>query len=167
MGIKTLDKPPGVWCRHCKAKNGCSIYQTRPDECRDYNCWWLENPELGPDWRPEKSKIVINRLENSLRLRCDPGFPQAWRKEPYYSMILGWAKDAQTVQGSVVVVAANEETTLIGAEGEFALGPIGNEDKIRTLYLGDQLMSVEVVKPDGTEIKKGDMLPHLAPRRLG
>src|SRR5262245_33293733 len=54
-----LNKPHGVWCTDCQPGVGCRIYDDRPDECREFLCWWLVEPRLGPEWKPDKSKLVI------------------------------------------------------------------------------------------------------------
>lgn len=39
LRVDPLDKPTGVWCKH--ARPGCGIYETRPEECQNFNCLWL------------------------------------------------------------------------------------------------------------------------------
>ena len=43
-------------------KNNCSIYETRPEVCKKYQCAWLQGlfPEI---LRPDKSKVLIS-VEN-------------------------------------------------------------------------------------------------------
>jgi hypothetical protein len=50
-----IQKPAGVTCRHCV--DGCAVYQTRPQACRDFLCAWRQLDILGPDWRPDLSGI--------------------------------------------------------------------------------------------------------------
>src|SRR5215471_13133974 len=85
LGVPALDKPKGAWCTHCEKGVGCRIYERRPDACRSFLCGWLINPRFDAEWKPERSKIVIAVAPdgNGLVFHCDPGFPQAWRKEPY------------------------------------------------------------------------------------
>jgi len=52
-----LNKPGGVTCAHCV--EGCAIYTTRPPVCRTFFCGWRQIPELGDDWRPDRSGILI------------------------------------------------------------------------------------------------------------
>ncbi len=43
-------------------KNNCSIYETRPEVCKKYQCAWLQG--LFPEsLRPDKSKVLIS-VEN-------------------------------------------------------------------------------------------------------
>ena len=32
---------------------------TRPKICREFLCGWLLFPELGDDWRPDRSGVII------------------------------------------------------------------------------------------------------------
>ena len=58
--ISSLDKPVGVRCRHLAEDNLCSIYDERPDVCRDYRpdeiCLLIQAPTLA------------ERVERYLRL---------------------------------------------------------------------------------------------------
>src|SRR5262249_32460140 len=36
-------------------RGGCTIYETRPTECRDVYRAWLTSPALGPEWRVRTS----------------------------------------------------------------------------------------------------------------
>ena len=38
---------------------GCGIYKTRYKVCREFLCGWLLFPELGEDWRPDRSGVLI------------------------------------------------------------------------------------------------------------
>ena len=52
IGVEELKKPQNVWCRHCNIGQGCKIYDTRPQGCRDFSCLWLKGlipEELKPN----------------------------------------------------------------------------------------------------------------------
>lgn len=58
--VMAIDKPEiqkeaGVLCRHCE--NGCTIYDTRPALCRDYQCGWRQLSILDESWRPDLSGV--------------------------------------------------------------------------------------------------------------
>lgn len=55
----TLTKPMGVLCQHCKPNQGCTVYELRPGACRGWNCGWRKLPNLAPNWRPDKSGIML------------------------------------------------------------------------------------------------------------
>ena len=147
LGVPALEKPRGTWCPHCERGVGCRIHESRPGECRSFLCGWLVSDKFGPEWKPERSKIVITvtRDGNGFEFQCDPGFPQAWRKEPYYSQILHLAADAQAHDG-IVLVSIGTRRTLIAPGGEFPLGEVGEEDRIVRDYDGKRLISAHVEK---------------------
>ncbi|HEY2034654.1 MAG TPA: hypothetical protein VGH02_13300 [Rhizomicrobium sp.] len=56
-----LHKPPNVLCQHWK--NGCSIYNDRPDVCRAFYCGWRLMPNLNEAWRPDRSNIFLRPVQ--------------------------------------------------------------------------------------------------------
>ena len=84
-----LNKPAGMWCEHFKDGVGCSIYGEHPDGCKNYKCGWLERPEYGDEWFPNKSKIIIMEKHEHkiITFIVDTQYPNRWRDEPYYSHI--------------------------------------------------------------------------------
>lgn len=104
--IVELDKPEGVWCRHCApGRGGCTIYETRPPVCRNWNCNWIIEPALGPEWRPLTSKMILyyENDGNRLCVRVDPGYANNWRKEPYYGQLKRCAQTALDARKQVVI----------------------------------------------------------------
>jgi hypothetical protein len=79
-----IAKASRQWCRNFRPKRGCSIYADRPQMCHAFNCVWLLDPNIGEEWWPAKSRIVITLLSGTLLAAVDPGFPDAWRKPPYF-----------------------------------------------------------------------------------
>jgi len=151
LGITALNKPQGKWCTHCKPGNGCGIYQDRPDECRTFLCNWLVDERLGAEWKPDRSRLVVTNTKDMIEVRCDPGYPAAWRKEPYYSQIRAWAQAARQQQG-IVLIFVGDSRTLIAPEGEFPLGRIRVEDLVLE-FSGDRLTGVRLEQ--GSGIRKG------------
>jgi hypothetical protein len=151
MGVLEIDKPRGSWCRHCEPGVGCRIYADRPGECRTFLCGWLTNPRFGPEWKPDRSKMVItvDRDGNGLDFQCDPGFPEAWRKDPYFKQIRNLAAIAAKNEGSVSV-RSGRVLIVISPEGEFQLADAGNNDEIIREYTGNRLVGVRLVR-DGED----------------
>lgn len=149
MSVPELKKERGVWCSHCERNSGCRIYADRPAGCRTFLCGWLTNPRFGPEWKPDRSKIVItvDRDGNGLDFQCDPGFPEAWRKEPYYSQIKSWAGIAAKHEGTISV-HSGRHLIIISREGEFPLGEAHDKDQIIREYSGNRLIGVRLVKAD-------------------
>jgi len=145
LGITALEKPQGTWCRHCNKGSGCKIYSERPDECKTFFCLWLVDPHLGPEWKPNLSKMVVTFEENGLDIHCDTGYPLAWQREPYHQHIQEWAIAARPHSGFVRVCVGNQ-TSLIELEGEFPLGTLADDDRIVREFEGSRLVGVRVVK---------------------
>ena len=144
MAIEQLAKPASTWCPHCKPGHGCRIYPERPDECRRFNCLWLVNDRLDERWRPSKSKLVLTTSEDGIEVRCDPGFPDAWRKEPFRSEIREWAVSGETHDVTVVVVIG-QRMILVTPDREFDLGVVGPDQRIVRELEGTRVVGVTVV----------------------
>ena len=60
--VPELRKPLGRWCDHCDKGKGCKIWHVRPGSCRSYQCLWHVDKTLPPDLRPDRSKVIFERL---------------------------------------------------------------------------------------------------------
>jgi hypothetical protein len=136
--VPELAKPSGRWCQHIAQGKGCGIHETRPDVCRSFWCQWIENPDLGPEWKPEISRFVLSIYpgSNSLAVTVDPTNPASWRREPYLSALRRFAV-AALQQGDQVIVFKGDQATAILPSGEIELGKISPGSKIVTLKLGN------------------------------
>jgi hypothetical protein len=54
-------KDSHVPCAHLTA-SGCGIYQDRFKVCRQFLCGWLLSAELGEDWRPDRSGVLLMQV---------------------------------------------------------------------------------------------------------
>lgn len=52
-------KSADVRCPHLISSVGCGIYQTRPAVCKAWYCAWRFMGQLGDEWRPDHSGIII------------------------------------------------------------------------------------------------------------
>jgi len=59
-----LNKLADTPCPNLTVKKGCSIYENRPNICRGWYCAWRFMAQLGNEWRPDRSGIVL-RLNDS------------------------------------------------------------------------------------------------------
>ena len=93
MEIKELKKPMNKWCSHCAKGGGCSIYPTRPAECRTFDCLWLKDESFPDEFRPQRSKIVFTVEHGGGRLSAyvDASFPTAWREKRVYALLKRWS----------------------------------------------------------------------------
>lgn len=96
LGIPELHKPMGVWCPHVLKGRGCGIYEQRPQPCRLFECLWLTT-DLPDYWKPDRSKMVVVGEETGtlVSVLVDAGYSDAWRKQPYYDDIKGFARQGR------------------------------------------------------------------------
>ena len=131
LAIDALGKPEGRWCRHWSAGHRCGIYAERPGECRTFNCDWLLFPELGPEWRPDRSKIVL--CTDAARKRVvafvDPAFPGAWRAPPFFRKFKQLAHMA-AAHGGQVLIRIGGRTVVVLPDGEVDLGVTASDAAI-------------------------------------
>ncbi len=143
--VPSLEKPMGKWCTHCAPGRGCGIHATRPDHCRAFFCLWMTQTWLGPEWKPERSKIVLTMdpVNRFLLAQVDPGAPQAWKREPYYGQLKAWAAGALRERRHVVVFI-NQLATVILPDRDVSVGAIEP---------GDRIVSRERATPNGIVIE--------------
>jgi len=147
MEIEQLAKPAHAWCPHCRPRQGCAIYQDRPAECRDFSCLWLVNDLLDEAWRPSKARFVLTTSEDGIEVRCDPGFPDAWRRAPYHAEIREWAVSGEQHDVTVIVITGRR-VILITPERDFDLGEVGPDERIVRELEGTRVIDARVVKID-------------------
>jgi hypothetical protein len=145
MAIEQLAKPAGSWCPHCNPRRGCLTYATRPAECQTFSCLWLVDNRLDPHWKPSKSRFVLTTSEDGIEIRCDPGFPDAWRKEPYRSEIREWAVSGEAHDVTVVVMTG-QKMILVTPDREFDLGVVQPDERIVREIEGTLVVNATVVK---------------------
>jgi hypothetical protein len=132
MQVDEFDKPQGVWCRYCApGRGGCTIHATRPQVCRQFFCGWLRDPEVGPEWRPLTSKMILffKPALRRLVVHVHPERPNIWRREPYYSQLKRWAREAVEARRQVVV-CINRRTFVILPNKDVDLGDTEPDDQI-------------------------------------
>jgi hypothetical protein len=158
MAIEELEKPVGSWCPHCQPRRGCLIYDQRPAECRSFSCLWLVNDLLDNSWKPSKSRFVLTTSEDGIEVRCDPGYPDAWRKEPFGSEIRQWAMSGETHDVTVVVIVG-ERMILVTPEREFDLGIVGPDQRIVRELEGTRVVGATLVQASQLECSDTDLNP--------
>lgn len=131
LGIEALQKPQGAWCPHCDVGRACRIYETRPEECRTFDCLWLHRENLGPEWRPDRAKFVLAVSSDNAVLLVfpDPGAPDAWKRQPYHAVLRDWSKAANAAKRQIVVMIG-ERATVILPDRDVAVGRVGPNDRI-------------------------------------
>lgn len=56
-GVQSIRKLPHTPCYLCTG-DGCSVYEDRPLECRNFQCSWLQGIAGGSDYRPDRTGVV-------------------------------------------------------------------------------------------------------------
>jgi hypothetical protein len=102
--IDELRKPAGLACVFAHAQS-CAIHGLHPKTCKTFRCFWLDKPELGPEWKPSLAGFVLRLEEDGVMLwvEPEPERPLSWRVEPYYSQIKQWSWAIKTKLGLVAV----------------------------------------------------------------
>ena len=121
----------GEWCPHCVKAKGCAIHAIRPDVCRAFQCGYILSPRLGEHWRPSRSKLVIAFKPdgNEVVIHVDPGVPNAWRTEPYYSEIRNMAGNAERT-ATTVFVQIGRRVIVIFPDREVDMGVVEEDERI-------------------------------------
>nr|WP_228747882.1 hypothetical protein [Bradyrhizobium sp. BR 10289] len=145
MAIEALAKPAGSWCGHCKPGGGCAIYAERPTECEDFACLWLASDLLDEGWKPSRSKLVVTTSDDGVEIRCDPGSPNAWRKQPYADDIRAWAVEGEHNDMTVLVIVGRR-MILVTPEREFDLGIVGPDERIVREMEGTKVVGARLVR---------------------
>lgn len=92
MGVGSIDKEPGVRCPHLLGLPGasCSIYKTRPSDCREFLCLWRgSDNQLPPELFPARCGFVVAMTSGIsatgfssfpilFTVHPDPKRPDAW-----------------------------------------------------------------------------------------
>jgi hypothetical protein len=156
--IDSLAKPRDEWCRHCAIGRGCTIYDSRPVQCRHFHCGYLFWQHAGEHWFPGRSKmIIVSEMEGTLlTIHVDPARPDAWRQAPYYAEIKQWAAWAAPA-GHRVTVFVGLRAIVIFPDRDVDLGILAEDE--RTLVLSRPTPAG--IQLDALKVKADD--PRLAP----
>jgi hypothetical protein len=102
--IAELGKPMGSPCA-LLTQQGCAIHGSHPRTCKAFRCFWLDQAELGPEWRPSTAGFVLRVDADgvTLWLDVDPDRPGAWRLPPYINQIKRWSRAIRDSSGVVMI----------------------------------------------------------------
>jgi len=134
--VQEIAKPANVLCSHCSEGGGCRIYQARPLECRLFYCDYLRNPQLSEQWRPSKSGIVVSVTDGGRRIAAmvDPERADAWRREPFYSTLKRWSREAvqRPARTGQVIVTIGTQSIVILPDRDVDVGTLDNDHLVIT-----------------------------------
>ncbi len=129
LGIPELDKPKDSWCPNFAPGIGCRIYGDRPPSCRNFNCRWLTDPTIGPEWKPSVCKMVIDSRPSLFVVHVDPAVTRPWSAEPYISVLKRLSAQG-LAKGVIVMAIERRRTIVILPDREVDLGLIGPDARI-------------------------------------
>ena len=154
LRIDEVETPAGQWCKHCAPGKGCKIHPTRPATCRNFYCMWLSQAGLGPEWKPEKSKIVLCLELNGQRIAAhvDASVPGAWRRDPYFADLKRWSVAAVAEQRQVSVWIGRHAIIIL-PDREIDLGVVEEDE----LVVSTTRMTPEGPVPGAEKIKKSEL----------
>lgn len=66
LDVKETKSKSGEWCQFCDPKNGCGIYETRPEECSGFECMYRQAPRCSEDVRPDKIRTVFEKVSDRI-----------------------------------------------------------------------------------------------------
>ncbi len=161
LAVQEIAKPAMTMCNYCTAGLGCHIYDSRPKQCRLFNCHFLENSKLSEDWRPSKSHIVLVVSADGQRIgaHVNPDRPGAWRRKQFYAQLKIWARAAVAQPGRIgqVLVSVGKNTFVILPDRDVDIGIVEADEIVITQgYLDATGMTFDAFK-----MKKDD--PRAAP----
>jgi Fe-S-cluster containining protein len=57
--LTSFEKPGNTWCQHYEKGKGCAIYDSRPEECRLFRCFWIAGALPG-SLKPLKTGVIAH-----------------------------------------------------------------------------------------------------------
>jgi len=113
----------------------------------------LTAANVGPEWQPLKSKMVVYVDAGGQRLgiQVDPSRPMAWREEPYYSQLKEWAVHGAQAKRQVIVYIKDRVIVLLPGK-EVDLGVLERGDQVVVTPSGKDWTATRVAARDVTPI---------------
>jgi hypothetical protein len=91
--------------------------------------------KLGPEWRPDRAKFTLMMTATGHLAACiDPGFPSAWRRQPYYQALWRWAREraeSPTSSWPGVDVWIGKRCIILLPDGEKDVGIVASDEEVR------------------------------------
>ena len=89
--VPSINKPAFAWCESCAIGQGCTVYVSRPEECKTFRCQWLLGLGGASD-RPDRVRIVVDY--SRIKLLGNALVAQVWevsggalRRQPAKAMV--------------------------------------------------------------------------------
>jgi hypothetical protein len=144
--LPELDSPAGKWCRHCAPGKGCTVHATRPDVCRTFFCGWMISPDLGPEWKPDRARLIVRMVARAGEIPClavnvDENYPIAWQRPEIH----GHLKQFVAVGKGVVRVQIGRRQIVLLPDREVDVGLLADDEEVR-ISLSQGTIEVRKVK---------------------
>jgi len=84
-----IKKSEGEWCKYCIKIEGCSIYENRPESCKNFNCLWKKQVQIPESLRPDKCGVMFELPDYCKTYigYIDPERPDIWREANIIALI--------------------------------------------------------------------------------
>ena len=105
--LEVLNKRAGEKCINCN--NGCTIYETRPEPCKEFRCIYHQNEVVNIALRPDKCGVMFELVADDLVVGT---IDQTIETKHLMGQIRNFRKE-----GMNVVILDNGEPTVYQQEG--------------------------------------------------
>jgi hypothetical protein len=97
MRVESIAKPAFQRCEK-QCSSGCSVYATRPTQCREFECGWLASQRakiiaMPRELRPDRCGVVMD-MNSSGTFIAHCKRPESWRIGPIRQWLLERARSA-------------------------------------------------------------------------
>jgi hypothetical protein len=98
MAVESLNKPRCVTCKHLDG--GCSIYEHRPQDCREFECIWLQTQATTAPWpkrlRPDRCGTMFTPTADPNTMAAH-GSPLSLQAAPLRGRVKQWLGNGLTI----------------------------------------------------------------------
>jgi hypothetical protein len=120
-GVGAVGKKNLTWRPHCDIGKGCRIYETRPEECRDFRCLWLDDESLPPEFDPRRARFIAYFKDKCLVIDCDAAARNIHRDKKYAALFAHLAAKLEP-HGGFVSICYGEHMIAMTPRDIFDLG---------------------------------------------
>jgi len=64
LPVKWLNKPENTVCAYCD--NGCTIQETKDDECKEFDCMYAQVKDIPIKLRPDNCRVIFEKHSDDL-----------------------------------------------------------------------------------------------------
>lgn len=90
LPIPEIQKPESILCKNCTINQGCNIYNSRPNSCKNFDCLYLQSDDMDVSLRPNECKVMFEMVTDKVYLGLElPQHVGSWRNEKVYDYIKG------------------------------------------------------------------------------